>query len=65
MKMCTFEGVDIYLIEVFAEVTFQDMANYPIFTMQALPNSLCSPFSYLKPKIQNKNESTIFFHGHC
>jgi hypothetical protein len=54
MKMSSFEDVDIYLVEVFAEVTLQDMANYPIFSTQALPNSLCSPFSYLKPKIQNK-----------
>jgi hypothetical protein len=54
VKIRSVEDVDIYLIHVFAEVTLQDMANHPIFSTQALPNSLRSPFSYLKSKIQNK-----------
>ena len=43
-----------YLKEVSAEVTTHETANHPIFLMQALLNSLCSPFSYLNSEVQNK-----------
>jgi hypothetical protein len=43
-----------HLKEVSAEVTTYEMATHPIFPMQALPNSLCSPFSYLNSEVQNK-----------
>jgi hypothetical protein len=52
------EDIYIYLKKVTAEVTTHDMANHSIFPTQALPNSLSSPFSYLKPEFQN-NETTI------
>jgi len=54
MKINSVKGVAIYLKEVSAEVTAHDMANHSIFPLQALPNSLCSPFSYLNSKAQNK-----------
>jgi len=54
MKINSVEGVAIYLKEVSAEVTTHDMANHSIFPLQALPNSLCPPFSYLKTELENK-----------
>jgi hypothetical protein len=54
MKMSSIEDVDIYLKEVSAEVTSHDMAKHSIFPTQALLNSLCSPFSYLKSNLENK-----------
>jgi hypothetical protein len=57
MKINSVEGVAIYLKEVSAEVTTHDMANHSIFPLQALPNSLCPPFSYLKTELKNKKSN--------
>jgi hypothetical protein len=62
MNMKGVVGVYIYLKEVTAEVTTHDMANHSIFPTQALPNSLCSPFPYLKSELQNNK--TLYCHEH-
>ena len=65
MNMKGVEDINIYLKKVTAEVTTHDMANHSIFPTQALPNSLSSPFSYLKPDYQSfRTMKEIYCHGH-
>jgi hypothetical protein len=58
--MSSIKDVNIYLKEVSAEVASHNMASHSIFPTQTLPNSLCSPFSYLKPKLETKKMKQLY-----